>query len=327
MDASPETGLPELENQAFVDWASGQWGICFQPGQAHGLIHGSPERALSRGVARDDAGNRYLVEKFSKSAVTHKAGIARILRDLRARGLTEVLAPLPGKDQCLLPGYQDACFQVTRFVDGSVLERPQWLASSEIGEAMAGFLIRMRRCAVGVPFPRFSLKAYIYRLFKDMAAHSPDRHIQYLPVLRCLEQGFMDAHDRLSVSFCHGDFHPLNVIWEGHDIKAVIDWEFTGIKPDLYDAANLAGCAGIEYPEGLAMPMLTAFMGALKTAGLICPLGWRWLPEYVLALRFAWLSEWLRKNDREMLDTEYRFMEILMANLDDLRNIWIEMAD
>lgn len=73
----------------------------------------------------------------------------------------------------------------------------------------------------------------------------------------------------LSYAFCHGDLHPLNVIWMHDKIHAVIDWEFAGFKPDIYDAANLVGCAGIENPEGLSMPMVTAFLQSIRKADMI----------------------------------------------------------
>ena len=44
------------------------------------------------------------------------------------------------------------------------------------------------------------------------------------------------------MAFAHGDYHPLNVIWTKAGIAAVIDWEFSGLKPEMYDAAILVGC-------------------------------------------------------------------------------------
>ncbi len=85
-----------------------------------------------------------------------------------------------------------------------------------------------------------------------MKTHDRSVHDRFLPVLNFLETEFMPAHDRLPLSFCHGDLHPLNIIWDNDEIQAVIDWEFAGIKPDLFDAANYVGCAGIETPTALA---------------------------------------------------------------------------
>ena len=319
-----EPGLKELDRPGFIKWASTLWGIPLERGQTLGRIHGSPERSMSRGVARDTSGQRYLVEKFPLDNLGRKENIARTLAALSHKGLEQILVPEKSLEGPFLSRYGDAVFQVTRFVGGSDLPRPEWLASGERGAAMAGFLTDMGRCArdLSSVSPFFSIKGYIIRLFDDMAVQHPDRYGQYLAVYRFLEKGFMGIHDRLPAVFCHGDFHPINVIWQGEAVKAVIDWEFTGCKPECYDAANLLGCAGIEHPEGLVMPMATTFLARLHRGGAISPLGWRWLPEFVLALRFAWLAEWLRKEDREMLDTEFRFMKILMTHAEDLREIW-----
>ncbi|MDD9304124.1 MAG: aminoglycoside phosphotransferase family protein [Desulfobacter sp.] len=191
---------------------------------------------------------------------------------------------------------------------------------------MASFLISMRKASKGITdhysFSCFSIKEYIYTLFREMKVYHPKVREQYLPMRTFLEKGFMDAHDHLDFAFCHGDFHPLNVIWHNHQINAVIDWEFIGIKPDCYDAANLVGCAGIEHPQGLAMPMVTSFLSNLQKTSVISAAGWRWFPEYVLALRFAWLSEWLKKQDEQMLETEAVFMNILIDQMGELRKIW-----
>ena len=117
-----------------------------------------------------------------------------------------------------------------------------------------------------------------------------------------------------------------NIIWDKDEIKAVIDWEFAGIKPDLYDAANLVGCAGIENPNGLGMDMVMTFVDELRKTAVISETGWRFFPEYVLALRFAWLSEWLRKKDVEMIDLEFAYMKILVDHMAEIREAFCKMT-
>ena len=145
---------------------------------------------------------------------------------------------------------------------------------------------------------------------------------KYLPFLAFLEKEFMDIHDKLPICFCHGDLHPLNVIWNHDQIRAVIDWEFAGMKPDLYDAANLVGCAGIENPDGLGMPMVMTFIKEMQCKDIFSEMTWQFFPEYLLALRFAWLSEWLRRKDKQMLEMEEAYMGILVDNMDVLRQGW-----
>jgi homoserine kinase type II len=316
--------LSELDKSSFRGWIEDLWGIRVRKICREIQIQGSPERSLSRAVFEDKNGTRFLLEKFAKEKYRIRQRVARTLAYLNKNGLSGALAPEPAFTGEFLPFFEGDCFQITLFLDSTGVQRPQWLASGDIGDGMAGFLIDMRRASgritQGISYPPFSIKDYIYKLFRDMQNHNPGAHSIYLPILEFLEKGFMSAQDRLDLQFCHGDFHPLNVIWDNHRIKAVIDWEFTGMKPDCYDAANLVGCAGIEHPEGLAMPMVTTFLSRIREAGLVS--NWEWFPEYILALRFAWLSEWLRTQDDEMLETEFSFMNILIRHMDELREVW-----
>jgi homoserine kinase type II len=266
------------------------------------------------------------MEKFDPEKIRVRQRVADTLAFLSGNGLTRALSPEPDKFGEFLPHFESGHFQITRFLDSTALRRPDWLKSAEIGQEMAGFLVDMHKAAAGITkkvnYPGFSIKQYIFKLFKDMRERAPEIHDRYLPVLQFLEKGFFSEHHRLPMAFCHGDFHPLNVIWQGEKMTAVIDWEFTGVKPESYDAANLVGCAGIEHPEGLAMPMVIRFLKTIRRNGLISDFSWAWFPEYILALRFAWLSEWLRKNDTQMLETELAFMNILIRHMEELRDIW-----
>ncbi len=296
-------------------------------------IQGSPERALSRAVFQDQGGALFLLEKFAPNKFEMRARVAGTLAYLNRNGFPLVICPEYIRSHTSelrkesLSFWGNAFFQITRFLpDSTALPRPGWLESRSVGKAMAKALISMYQAAAGIKhhiaFPVFSIVTYIYKLFEDMKIHHPASYARYLPMLEFLENEFMAGHQRLPAVFCHGDFHPLNVLWQGSDVMAVIDWEFTGIKPDCYDAANLIGCAGIEHPEGLAKPMVIEFLNTLRETQIVSPSGWRWLPEFVLALRFAWLCEWLRKQDEQMLETEAVYMEILIRHMEDLRDIW-----
>ncbi len=74
-----------------------------------------------------------------------------------------------------------------------------------------------------------------------------------------------------SISFCHGDLHPLNVIWGEKSIRAVIDWEFSGIKPEIYDLANMLGCLGMEDPANLFRPLCESASSWLERHGRLFP--------------------------------------------------------
>jgi homoserine kinase type II len=42
----------------------------------------------------------------------------------------------------------------------------------------------------------------------------------------------------------------------------------------------------------------------------------------VVAIRFAWLSDWLRRRDREMIDLEVTYIHLLIDNRQALKDIW-----
>lgn len=290
------------------------------------MIQGSPERTIARAVVESDEGALFLVEKFPASRFQVRDRVAQAVHYLKKNGLKEALSYLKTGQGEFLPFYEDHCFGITPFVASTVLERPAYLKSAGMGEMFAAFMIHMDSASMGiedqVQLDSFSIKDYVAGLFSKMKRHDPSVYSKFLPFLDFLKKSFWGEHDNLPIGFCHGDLHPLNVIWDGEEIKAVIDWEFAGIKPRIHDAANLVGCAGIEQPEGLVGPLVMNFLNRMSESLIYNEEEWCMLPEYVLALRFGWLSEWLRKKDREMIEMEAAFMKILMDNMDELKSGW-----
>jgi homoserine kinase type II len=316
----------DTDRGGFVEWINDQWDVEYHRICRDVTIQGSPERTLSRAVFQDSSGHRYLIESFHQKKYAIRVRVAEAVHVLADQGLWQALAYKPAKTGTFLPFYKYRCYQLSDFLDSTGLKQPDYLYSSVMGESFAQFLIELSRASQaldGQPgFHPFSIKDYIYRLFDQMRIHDARVATDFMPVLTFLEHAFMDAHDQLPQAFCHGDLHPLNVIWNDDQIRAVIDWEFTGIKPDIYDIANLFGCAGIEDPNGIGMPMVMQCIKTLQAARCYSKEGWYWLPEYMLALRFAWLSEWLRKNDQQMIEMEHAYMTILMKNVDVIRMGW-----
>ncbi|MCD4718966.1 MAG: aminoglycoside phosphotransferase family protein [Desulfobacula sp.] len=314
------------KNEEFIQWLNCQWNIEFECVRGDIDIQGSPERTLSRAVLQDKDGTLFLLEKFSKNKFQIRQNVAKAIEYLNDNGLKLALLYQKSNYGEFLPFFKDVCFQLSRFIDGTVLKRPDYLSSSKMGNSFALFLMGLSKASANIgnniSFEPFSIKKYIYKLFSEMKIYDNSAYKKYLPFLAFLEKEFMEIHDNLPVSFCHGDLHPLNIIWNHDQIRAVIDWEFAGMKPAIYDAANLVGCAGIENPDGLGMPMVMTFIKELRGKDIFSKMGWRFFPEYLLALRFAWLSEWLRKKDKQMLEMEEVYMGILVNNMDILRQGW-----
>ncbi|MBW1821795.1 MAG: hypothetical protein JRF40_14960 [Deltaproteobacteria bacterium] len=78
----------------------------------------------------------------------------------------------------------------------------------------------------------------------------------------------------------------------------------------------------MEDPESLVGDLIAELIQRLRQAKLFSDLSWRYLLEFIVALRFAWLSEWLRKSDKDMIELEQVYMRLLIENKEKLINFW-----
>ena len=61
----------------------------------------------------------------------------------------------------------------------------------------------------------------------------------------------------------------------------------------------------------------------MKEAGFISETGWKYLVEFIVALRFVWLSEWLCLKDTEMISPEPGYMRLLIDHRNILHRAWL----
>jgi len=289
-------------------------------------VAGSPERCEFRYVIQDRQDRLYVLECIFDADLDHKGRIQYCLDYLfrtRQPGITPYLRT---KRSDRIVCCDNRYWQLVPFVDGTALDRPQYVYDKWRGNVMADFLVGLRKNARNmtrtISLSRFSITDYIRDLIARMKTHAPDVLGRIGPAVDVLENRLMSIHDRLPTAFCHGDFHPLNIIWSPNAIKAVIDWEFLGIKPAIYDAANLIGCIGSEDPEALLGDLVIAFIHSLKSAEFISDESREVFVDFVLAMRFAWLSEWLRHQDHEMIALETVYMNLLTHNTEMLKKAW-----
>ena len=186
--------------------------------------------------------------------------------------------------------------------------------------------MQLRSVSEGMPFfcqdPPFSLKDYFIDMMEKMKVHHPKVFTQCAPIIHFVEEHFLDIHDQLPMAFSHGDYHCLNIIWSGNGIVSVIDWEFAGYKPDIYDVANMLGCLGIEDPRSLVGNFATVFLALTRKEGIFSHGSYNAILEFMVALRFAWLAEWLRNRDHEMIGLELDYMKLLIRNRHAIRKKW-----
>jgi homoserine kinase type II len=302
------------------------WGIHYGRIRADIPIAGSPDRCEFRVVVEDRKQNLFILESVFSESVTHKKKIARTLAFLEEKGLSQIRSYLPWEKDKYIVCWENSFWQVAPYVEGIPLQRPGYAFESWRGSVLADFLIELWGKSRELPLfdksSPFSIVDFIQDFVNKIEHYAPFLYRQVQPALEFLEGGFMKVQDGLPVRFCHGDYHPLNVIWYESEMRAVIDWEFLGYKPEIYDVAMLIGCVGMEKPQSLTGDLVFEFVGRLKESGLITEISWSFLFEFVLALRFAWLSDWLKRSDTEMIDLEAVYIRLLLENRGVFTRSW-----
>lgn len=298
------------------------WGLTLKKEHPEIPLEGSPERALSRSVVEDDQGRLFILERIAPEQAERKTAIARTLETLHARGLEEINPYRTAGGRHLVPMEGD-CWQLQPFLPSEKLDRDTYAEEEWRGTAMAGFLRKLAGAAASFPVePPFSLPVYGRRIGRLLEEQEPRAFRELADVWDYLHKGLFARYDKLPLAFVHGDFHPLNILWKPAGIRAVIDWEFCGFKPELYDAALLAGCVGFDSPEYLTRPMLRGFLRELAAEGGAQPASWTSFVDLVIAIRIGWLREWLVKQDKDALEQEVVYMQLLRDNIRLLERRW-----
>ncbi|MCG8529196.1 MAG: phosphotransferase [Desulfovibrionales bacterium] len=288
------------------------------------VIPGSPERCLTRVVAEDTAGTLWLVEKLHAAQVSWRDTVGILLHKLVERQTPHVVAPALTANGASVAEHAIAPYQLTPFIHGTPLPRPAYCADAERGEAIGNFIAALQQNGKHLDIPEQStapLPQYVQDTMATIRQRHPALHKELLPILSHLNEFFTD-YDELPAALAHGDCHPLNIIWNGKRIAGVIDWEFTGKKIVLYDAANCIGCVGFEHPNWLINGLCPALIATLYAQSQEFRASYQYLIPTIVALRFAWLSEWLRKKDTEMQQMELEYMHLLVTNRAEIEAYW-----
>ncbi|ACS78320.1 phosphotransferase [Maridesulfovibrio salexigens] len=279
-------------------------------------IPGSPERAVSRSVIEDSENRLWLMERIAGTQVEKRTAIAENLLTLQKSGMDWLLPYQETKDGQVIAEVMGFPWQLSPFYDSDELPRPEYVFDAERGAELAKFITQLREHTKGKEMKgkdqSFALINYARELAETVKDREPTIYKRLEPICARLFPK-MEDFPKLPKAFCHGDFHPLNVLWKGKTIGAVIDWEFSGMRPEIYDVANMIGCVAFENPGALSEGLIPAFMDGLYDNTDISDDSYESLPAYIPSLRFAWLSEWLRKKDSEMIEMELEFMELLLA--------------
>jgi homoserine kinase type II len=318
--------IPSTYSDGEIKEIAALWGISLIAVCPRLIPDGSPERTLFRVVFKDNQGDHFVLEQIPTSAYLAKMRIIQSLEFLFRKGLTRITPYRADCEGQYIQRVDQGLWQLVPFIHGVPLDRETYLYEGWRADVLSRFLIELREKSRGIPFfsleDRFSIGNYIDSLVRQIDKHVPEIMPRIVPVLVFLEKDFMSVCDGLPVAFCHGDYHPLNIIWGEKDLLSVIDWEFSGIKPEIYDLVNMVGCLGIEHPSSLVGDLVKNLIAQVKAADLYSDISWDHFIEFVVALRFAWLSEWLRKDDKEMIGLELDYMDLLIQNRDVLAREW-----
>jgi len=289
-------------------------------------IQGSPERTVFRVVVEDKKNNLYLLEEIEQKTLLKKQKIVKSLEFLSDKDLKYVQPYFKNRNEDYIISQEGRLWQMIKFVPSVRLNRREYMYDEWRGDVLADFLIDLKTKSKELVFFReekaFSIKKYIYRLVQKIESYCPEAKKDVDFVVNFLDKDFMNIHDELPVCFCHGDFHPMNIVWGQKKIEYVIDWEFLGIKPEIYDMCNLIGCVGIEHPSSLYEGLILPFVRKIKAAKIFSNISFEYLIEFIIALRFAWLSEWLRREDEDMIDLELTYMKLLIEQKEDIKKAW-----
>ena len=307
-------------------------------------LPGSPERCVIRRALEDADGRVWMLERLRPEQGASRTVVAETLDRLAAAGL----AAAPAYRRTVEGGFRldhgGASWQLSPYVPGDVLPQPEYVRHPERGAALGNFLGDLRAAAaafgaetagddasrLGRAFlpetrPGFSLAGYAGDLAAAAARNRPDVYARLEPLLVRLAS-FLATCDALPRTLAHGDLHPLNVIWAGRAVRAVIDWEFLGPRPELYDVANCLGCVGMESPPDLTGPLAAELLRTLRARGVLTDANLPTLPPLAAVLRLAWLSEWLRREDEEMLQQELDYLRVLVHQGEELGILWARLA-
>ncbi len=289
-------------------------------------IAGSPDRCEFRTIVEDGNADLFVLERIRAAEAGHKRRVARAIAQLAAEGLSRVQPYLPAGEGDHLAFKDNAYWQISPYIEGVPLARPEYAFEGWRGPVLADFLSdlwdRGREVTALDGTPPFSIVSFVRDLARALERREPLLYLRIRPALVHLEQEFAAVHDRLPFRFCHGDYHPLNVIWSEKGVRAVIDWEFLGTKTELYDAAMMIGCLGMEAPQALTGDFVLRFVRRLRDSGLASEAGWAHLFDLVLAQRFAWLADWLKRSDAEMIDLEAVYIKLLLDHRGPLVRAW-----
>jgi len=292
-----------------------QWGLDGAVELPNTVCGGSPNRVNARWAVGKD-GKVYVLESLPPSKAGSRLRQASFLEELTKNGCSRINPWLPTTDGQFGVHFGGEFWQLRRFAHGDLALPDSYSDDSWRGDALADFLLELRVNSSDTQDETpFLLSKYIPKVMHSIHHKNAALYEDLLPITRELAP-FLESEPGFPMAFCHGDYHPQNIVWGDHCINAVIDWEFCGVKTAMYDLATLLGCIGMDCPENFSDSLVASLVRKLHESSWGARESWRWLPECMAASRIAWMREWCFMDNRELMVQELDYIWLILDNRD-----------
>ena len=293
------------------------WDIPFAGTGDHSLITGSPNRTESRFLFRDDKENFYIAEGYNlrkKSSQIRQNLLLEFFAENRLSAVYPFFRTLSGGHGETVNGL---FWQIRPYIPAEKISRPSLGTRVDYGVLWGNFLLQMKEIIrrsdnlPSMPNAVFYMSDFLLELMKFAQQKMPFITGRLHEFERLLAP-FFKWERKAGSMLAHGDFHPGNILMEQGKIKAVIDWEFTGMKFPGYDMALLIGCLAMDHPDNLSSPVVRALQDTLYKNSFMPDEAWEHLSEMIAATRMGWLGEWLLLEDEGLVRQEMELISILL---------------
>lgn len=256
----------------------------------------------------------YVLEGFQPSLLFEKERVAIILEELDNRKQVPVIPMIKSINKNYFVPFNNLFWQLREYRTGDRLPRPEYAGDGWRGAAAADLIKQISsidRISTDLVLPEFPMAGFIGNFKKKLKNKNPEILEKKGYLFDKLENEILKRVHKLPVKFSHGDFHPLNIIWGGKKVKAVLDWEFSGLRPIGFDAANFIGAVGFENPDLLGSKLVETMLDNLIKSDYLNNEITEIFKEMIIITRLMWLSNWLRQNEREMIHLELEYLNLL----------------
>lgn len=300
------------------------WNIIIKKAHPEIEINGSPERSEFRIVIQDEDSKRYILEQINPRDKERRLIIAETLNELKENKLSKGVFYIKNNQGQFITITAEGIFMLQPYIKNIPLNRRQYFFEEWRGSESAKWLLEFKEKSSNLKTKQetFNLQEYVKQIAKDIENHKSEISEIVNKIVKHLEDDFFKKMNNLPITFNHGDLHPVNFLWGDKEILGVIDWEFCGNKIENYDLANYIGCLGFENPNNLTRGMTKELVKTLRKENYMTKESWDTLIDCIIANRFAWISEWIKKDFDDVLVMELDYIHLLIKNKTKIYSAW-----